>query len=643
MPYADMAERLLALRTPSEIAIAPDGRTIAFSVHPAAARQGSHLPSEIWLLPRAGGEANLLTYGSLPAWSPDGRRLAFLSDRDVPGQAQPAVIDVDGGEAVLAARLAGSAESVAWSADGRHLLVLAADRGLYGLDFSARPVMWASPSADPEVVRAGEAWRRLLVVSLDDGAVREVGPVGASVWEVDWDGQGTAVAIVSDDPSGSGWYRSRLAALDLDAGTLRTLYQPTWQLEGVALSPDGRRVAVVEGYSSDPGLVSGSVRIVELDSGEVRDPWPELQTVGLVSWIDDETLSYARTRGLGTAMGRLHLDGARDRIWAGEAFIGGNVVKPQCVVAEHGAAIYTTHEAHGVPPEIARYDDTSDDWVRLTHHNDALLADDPAWPDARPMRWTAPDGLEIEGWLMTPAGTDAPWPLLVAVHGGPSWCWSAYFSESEPNGVVLADAGFAVLLPNPRGSTGRGHAFAQAVIGDPGGGDFADILAGIDACIAAGVADPARLGIAGVSYGGFMAGWAVGQTDRFGAAVAMSVVADFRSFHLTSDISAWDEGILQARWDAPGGPYHDRSPVSFAFRSVTPTLITAGALDRCTPPEQGVQLHSALAASEAETELVVYPREGHILVEYEHALDQIRRTTDWFVRHLGVVAPGEGR
>ena len=132
----------------------------------------------------------------------------------------------------------------------------------------------------------------------------------------------------------------------------------------------------------------------------------------------------------------------------------------------------------------------------------------------------------IEGRLLTPAGAAGPLPMLVLVHGGPTWCWNAVFSDSEPNAVLLAAAGYAVLLPNPRGSTGRGHAFAQAVIGDSGGKDFADIMAGVDRCIADGIADPDRLGISGLSYGGFMSGWAVTQTDRFKAAVAFSVVAN---------------------------------------------------------------------------------------------------------------------
>ena len=173
------------------------------------------------------------------------------------------------------------------------------------------------------------------------------------------------------------------------------------------------------------------------------------------------------------------------------------------------------------------------------------------------------------------------------------------------------------------------------MIGDPGGGDFADILAGVDACIEAGIADPDAARHRRALVRRLHGGLGRRPDGPLRAAVAMSVVADYRSFHLTSDISAWDESILDGRWDDPSGAYIDRSPVTHAHRCVTPTLVTAGALDRCTPVDQGIQLHAAIAATGTDTELVVYPREGHIVVEYDHALDQIRRTTDWFVRHLG--------
>jgi dipeptidyl aminopeptidase/acylaminoacyl peptidase len=256
------------------------------------------------------------------------------------------------------------------------------------------------------------------------------------------------------------------------------------------------------------------------------------------------------------------------------------------------------------------------------------------FPDIRTVRWTASDGLEIEGLLLTPRGSEGPLPLLVLVHGGPSWCWGGYFSDSEPSSVLLADAGYAVLLPNPRGSNGRGHAFAQAIIDDPGGKDFEDIMAGVDMCIEAEIADPRRLGISGLSYGGYMTAWAVTQTDRFSAAVAYSVISNWVSFHLTSDISAFDDVIIGDAWADAAGPYVRWSPVHHAAACTTPTLIIQGALDRCTPVGQAEELFSAIARAGADTELVVYPREGHVPFERTHARDAIVRTQAWFDRYL---------
>jgi dipeptidyl aminopeptidase/acylaminoacyl peptidase len=327
------------------------------------------------------------------------------------------------------------------------------------------------------------------------------------------------------------------------------------------------------------------------------------------------------------------LDGRCEDRWRGDAFIGDEVTTPVCVTHDGGAVVWTTHQAHGQAPELARFDTDDAAWRRFTSFNDDVVAG-VSFPDVRTLRWNAPDGTEIEGLLMAPRGAEGPLPLIACVHGGPTWNWGAFFSDSEPNAVLLASAGYACLLPNPRGSIGRGHAFAQAVIGDSGGVDFQDVMAGIDACIADGVADPDRLGIAGLSYGGFMAGWAVGQTDRFGASVAMSVVSNNVSFHLTSDIWMYDVMILEGDWNDPASQYVDRSPVTHAHRCTTPTLVIQGAEDRCTPVGQGEELYRAIAEAGAETELVVYPREGHVPLERQHALDAIMRTQAWFDRFL---------
>jgi len=630
-------ELLLDVRTPAELAIAPDGQTLAFALHATVADVGSFVPSDLSVLDPDATEPRVLTDGAwsdrTPAWSPDGTVLAFLSDRITPGHQLPYTMPAAGGEARLTATLTGSAESVAWSGDGSRLLVLAADPGSYGLDWSARAVNGADPPTDPIVRRVGDARRRLFLVDLASGAVAEVGPPDLSVWEIDGDGGSTVVAIVSRDHSGSGWYQGWVARLDLERRTATTLYEPTWQLQWLALSPDARRAAVVEGYASDHGLLSGSVKVIDLETGETADPWPELETVGAASWCDAGSLWYARTDGTGNACGRIWLDGRLEERWREDAFIGDAVTTPACVVSEDAATIWTTHQAHGLAPELARFDHATSTWSRVTSFNDRIV-EGRVFPDARAIRWTGEGGVEIEGILVTPPGAEGPFPTIVCVHGGPTWNWGAYFSDSEPNAVLLASAGYACLLPNPRGSIGRGHAFAQGVIGDGGGIDFRDVMAGVDHVISLGVADPDRLGIAGLSYGGYLTGWAVGQTDRFRAAVAMSVVADYVSFHLTSEVWWHDHAILEGEWNDPASQYAERSPITFAPRSTTPTLILQGAEDRCTPLGQAEELFHALAEGGAEVELVVYPREGHVPLERAHALDAIRRTQEWFDRHL---------
>jgi dipeptidyl aminopeptidase/acylaminoacyl peptidase len=252
-------------------------------------------------------------------------------------------------------------------------------------------------------------------------------------------------------------------------------------------------------------------------------------------------------------------------------------------------------------------------------------------PERAWVRWTAHDGLEIEGLLATPDGP-GPHALIVMVHGGPVWS----YQDTWPGGTVplLVSRGYAVFQPNPRGSTGRGQKFAGMVVGDMGGDDALDILAGIDALIERRVADPERIGITGGSYGGFMSCWLPTRDQRFKASVAISPVTDWYSQHFNSNIGRWDADFLRAHPEQPGGEYHARSPVLFADRVTTPTLLTAGRNDRCTPPGQAIEFYRALRWRGVETEVVIYPEEGHGVRNFPAILDLQTRTVAWFERFM---------
>jgi dipeptidyl aminopeptidase/acylaminoacyl peptidase len=260
--------------------------------------------------------------------------------------------------------------------------------------------------------------------------------------------------------------------------------------------------------------------------------------------------------------------------------------------------------------------------------------------ERRRLTWTATDGLEIEGLLTLPHG-DPPFPTILSVHGGPVWGVQDFFPSASR--ALLFDRGYAVLEPNPRGSWGRGQTFASAVVGDMGGADAQDLLAGVDRVIDDGLADPARLGVMGGSYGGFMACWLPVLDQRFAAAVAVSPVSDWFSLRYESNLGSWATAFLGGDVDARFTHYRDRSPVFSAPLVRTPTLLTAGARDRATPMGQAVEHHHALRDLGVPTDVVRYPLEGHGVRDLPAAIDFATRMLSWFERFMPAgVDPGRG-
>jgi dipeptidyl aminopeptidase/acylaminoacyl peptidase len=611
-------EVVLKLLRPGEVVLSADGKRIAAAVAPSFREKGKRMETRLWV-GEVDGELIEGELGSIPRFSPDGSRLAYASDRGHEGRLS---VWVDGSEL---GEIPGSVEDIQWWPDGARLLVLAADIGAdrAGADTATKVSEAGADPDDPKVLRPAQFWRRLWLVDAASGETRDVTPENVNVFEFGWAG-GKVAAICTDDPSESAWYEAWIGLIDIDQRTVERAHVPKWQLQAPRISPGGL-VAFIEGFSSDRGVATGTVHV--LGQGPIA---PE-HHVTWIEFADEDTLWIAGWRDNGSFAGRLSLDGSYEELTGGEATFGPRYA-PALAVSADGSRAAAAYDNADEPPEVVLWE--NGERRTLTSLN-AEVTPKIASIEWRSYRWTSFDGLEIEGLLALPRDRqDGALPLLVAVHGGPTGCWFWGFAPANGLPNVLASAGYAVLLPNVRGSTGRGPEFAEANLGDMGGGDLQDILTGIDALARDGIVDDKRVAITGGSYGGFMASWAITQTDRFAAAIPMAVVTNWVSFHSTTNIGQFDRLFLQADTYDAAGDYTRRSPVYHAAKCRTPTLILHGEDDLCTPLPQAVEFYNALVEGGCEAELVVYPREGHGWTEREHQIDAMNRFRDWLARHL---------
>ncbi len=442
------------------------------------------------------------------------------------------------------------------------------------------------------------------------------------------------MAVASEDPSESGWYHARLVLVDLEGRTVRVLHVPEHQIQGPAVDPTGRRVAFLEGWSSDRGLLAGDLRVLDLAGGEPVPTAGGRSDLSWVAWRDPDSLWFAGWEGFGSAFGVIGADGEVRWESVDPGIVGPSSFHAQLEPSPDGRSLVAVREALRTPPEVvARPSEQHGAWRSLTSFNRRVADALEAYPDVRELEWTGADGLPIQGLLLVPDRGRPPYPTVVVIHGGPTWAWKRAFDPGSA--LPLWAAGFAVFLPNYRGSTGRGQGFTRANLRDPAGAEFDDILRGIDHLVGLGIADPGRLGVTGGSSGGYLTAWAAVTTDRFRAAVMVAGITDMLSCHLTCN-HAFSEVMFGGDQRAPEALrlFEERSPIMHVARARTPTLILHGAEDRCTPLGQAEELFKALVLNGVETELVVYPREGHGFREREHALDAERRTVAWFARHL---------
>jgi dipeptidyl aminopeptidase/acylaminoacyl peptidase len=617
--------------------VSPDDRWVAFRGEVLTKLEG-HPRNRICLAAADGSGWRTISAGPnddvQPRWSPDGSTLTFLSDREREGRFQVYALQAGSlGEARRIGDVPGVVEHHRWSPDGTRLLLVVAGEHAEQADALGSGTLGSAaedlPAWLPTVESDDDAdeWRSLWTLDTPGAEAHRVSREGINVWEASWLGDGAAVAVVSEAPGEGAWYEARLAVIDLATGAERIVAESDVQLSFAEGAPDGSSIALIEALCSDRYVAAGDLVLFDPTSGHRR-------TVDTGS-VD---VSSARWRGGGVfAMGlegmdtvAMQIDPASDEVrelWrtpegTGSYHPAGVPLGPQGFVT----AISSPHR----PPEIVAIVAGEPRVLASTRHagHDETLRH---LGRSERVSWTAPDGLRIDGLLRTPPGR-GPFPLILDVHGGPVGAYTDHWTWTS-NALLLA-RGYALLMPNPRGSTGRGRSFAERVVGDMGGADAQDLLAGIDAMVARGDADPDRIGIIGGSYGGFMAAWLPTQDPRFKAALSLSPVTDWYSEHFNSSLIDWVGDFLRDTPEEPGGEHHRRSPVLMGDALRTPTLLTAGSNDRATPPGQAVEMYRALRARGIPAEVVVYPQEGHGVRNFPAVLDLATRAVAWFERFM---------
>jgi len=589
--------------------------------------------SSAWRLDVDSGQLSEVVAGAgLFRITPDNQRAVCLS-RLGEGLEQLRLVRLPDCETIEQIPITGRVEAASWSPDGECLLLIVAgaEADVSGVEggFALRALS-RGPNWLPEVTSSdgGDQWRQAMLWRQGSAAPRPLTLPPTNVWEAAWLGNDRLLAVASDHHSEGSWYSSGLRVLEVSSGREISNYLCADQLGVPAGSPDGHHSAFIEAVCSDRGIICGRARLMKGDSSPLDLSLAGVEVTDL-RWRDSRRLLYAGLRDSETVIGEYDLVSQKQReLWSSDRItVGGWYPHVTPFANDEALAVI---ESYNQAPAIARVGEGSEGVIRdLAPKGGAAVSG-----RMEHVRWTGRDGLEITGWLILPEGADRQLPLLVDVHGGPIAAHRNRYAAAFRADPVLVAQGWAVFLPNPRGSGGRGQDFARRVVSDMGGEDAHDILCGIEQLVLEKIADPERVAIFGTSYGGFMSATMLAFHRRFAAAIPMSPVVNWYSQHFASQIPWFDEVFLGGSPREPGGPYFDRSAVFHLDGVTTPTLVIGGARDKNTPPDQAVQLFNGLVEAGAAAELVIYPEDGHSLRGYPAYLDSATRIIHWLQQHV---------
>ena len=528
---------------------------------------------------------------------------------------------------------AGVVEDLSWSPDGSKLLVLLASPGASLSDAFGSGRIEAASREEPWLPAVNEQideGRRILhIVDPGDGSVSTLA-AHRNAWEACWLGDDAVLALVSAGADETAWYDAQLAELHL-SGEEQIVPTPDAQLAHPAASPSGGWMSVIAGPMSDRGIDAGTLLVRKRGGVE----WQEISVPGGDTtdhvWADEGMIVSAAMRGLLTEIIETEVPTLRSTVrWSGTETCGDDLI-PRAAASRETIAF--VRSSYLEPPQlcVARGDEV-EVVLDFAVPNAESIASRAGRIEA--VEWVSGDGISIQGFLVSPRG-EGPFPLIVDVHGGPVYAFRNLWLSGETQAPLFAEAGYAVLMPNIRGSFGRGERFvAEGLFDMCGERDVVDLLSGIRHLVERGVADPKRVVVTGNSYGGLMSAWLAVEHETFAAAIPTSPVTDWVSQHFTSNLTGFDQLALSGDPLDPNSAYRTRSPLYRAAQVRIPVLLMAGEKDLATPPEQAVMFHRAVLEHGGRSELVLYPEEGHGVNNPNALVDKFARIFDFLERVL---------
>lgn len=618
----------------ADLEVSPDGKRVLYTRSDYRPDEKSRA-SSIWCIALDGGPPRRLTRGprdEQPRWSPDGATVAFVRKAEEDPKCTLCLLPFGPGECSDLTELDAVPRQLRFTPSGKRLSYIAA---------SPDPTAVRERKEkgdDARVFIEDEEQLRLWTLSVTSGRPKPVSPEDLTICDYDWlpGSDNRAVVTSTDSPRPDAAYlQARLGILDTTKGRIS---EPWAEGSGVSIpprvsgprvSPDGRFVAFIGGTQTSP--LADQPYVLELETGEVVSLASGMQVSAMdLQWTPDAgVLLVLLGEGVETA---LYATDAASR-WALRRVCGGLPSSVDYIRAAGGGTVVGVGQDVHRAPELwaARTDESKA--RALTEINEAV--GQLTIGRTSTIEWASTEGLSIEGLLTLPPGfkPGAPHPTVLLVHGGPAGRFRTDVGLAPRQ--LLAAQGYVVLSPNPRGSSGYGESFLMGNVRDWGGGDYRDLMAGLDHLIEKGIADPERLGIYGASYGGYMTAWTITQTNRFKAAVCQCGLTNLYSMFAQTDITP---GFMElyfggSPYDDPE-PYHARSAMTRVNNVTTPTLLLHGDQDVRVPIAQSYELYWALRRRGVDTQFVIYPREPHSNVELFHQADLLQRVVEWFGRYL---------